>query len=148
MSDSFKTGSVYGPSVRTMTNTPRFTAVGSPVADMAAALEFYRLLGLNVPQDAEAEPHVEIPLNADTKLLFDTHETMKAFDGEWAPSRDGRISLAFDCGSPADVDAMYAKITGAGHEGHLAPFDAFWGQRYAVVRDPDGNAVDLYASLS
>lgn len=24
---------------------------------------------------------------------------------------------------------------------------AFWGQRYAVVRDPDGNDVDLFAPL-
>ena len=27
----------------------------------------------------------------------------------------------------------------------LEPFDAFWGQRYATVLDPDGNAVDLFA---
>jgi uncharacterized glyoxalase superfamily protein PhnB len=25
--------------------------------------------------------------------------------------------------------------------------DAFWGQRYATVLDPDGNSVDLFASL-
>ena len=35
----------------------------------------------------------------------------------------------------------------AGHRGHLEPFDAFWGQRYATVLDPDGNGVDLYAPL-
>lgn len=35
----------------------------------------------------------------------------------------------------------------AGHEGHLAPWDAVWGQRYATVHDPDGNAVGLYAPL-
>jgi uncharacterized glyoxalase superfamily protein PhnB len=65
----------------------------------------------------------------------------------WSPPRDGRISLAFQCDSPAEVDAMYKKITEAGHEGHVEPFDAFWGQRYAVVHDPDGNSVDLYAPL-
>jgi catechol 2,3-dioxygenase-like lactoylglutathione lyase family enzyme len=27
------------------------------------------------------------------------------------------------------------------------PYDAFWGQRYANVADPDGNAVDLFAPL-
>jgi uncharacterized glyoxalase superfamily protein PhnB len=46
------------------------------------------------------------------------------------------------------VDARYAELTAAGYEGHLKPFDAFWGQRYAVVHDPDGNAVDLYAAVS
>jgi uncharacterized glyoxalase superfamily protein PhnB len=28
-----------------------------------------------------------------------------------------------------------------------SPFDAFWGQRYATVLDPDGNTVDLFAPL-
>ena len=35
----------------------------------------------------------------------------------------------------------------AGHRSHLAPFDAFWGQRYATLLDPDGNPVDLFAPL-
>jgi uncharacterized glyoxalase superfamily protein PhnB len=48
---------------------------------------------------------------------------------------------------PAAVDAAYAELTGAGAHGELAPFDAFWGQRYAVLQDPDGNGVDLYAPL-
>ena len=34
------------------------------------------------------------------------------------------------------------------YEGHKAPWDAFWGQRYAMIRDPDGNEVDLFAPLS
>jgi uncharacterized glyoxalase superfamily protein PhnB len=45
------------------------------------------------------------------------------------------------------VDSLYAELTGAGYEGHLAPWDAFWGQRYAVLRDPDGNDVALFAAL-
>ncbi|WP_223848764.1 VOC family protein [Microbacterium hominis] len=49
--------------------------------------------------------------------------------------------------SPAEVDAVYAALVAAGHDGHVAPFDAFWGQRYATVLDPDGNAVDLFAPL-
>jgi len=27
------------------------------------------------------------------------------------------------------------------------PWDAFWGQRYAQLPDPDGVPVDLYAGL-
>ena len=45
------------------------------------------------------------------------------------------------------VDAAYAQLTNAGHHGELAPFDAFWGQRYATVHDPDGTGVDLFAPL-
>jgi len=45
------------------------------------------------------------------------------------------------------VDAAFADLTGAGYEAHLEPWDAFWGMRYASVRDPDGNPVDLFAPL-
>jgi uncharacterized glyoxalase superfamily protein PhnB len=30
----------------------------------------------------------------------------------------------------------------------MEPWDAFWGQRYATAKDPDGNHVDLFASIS
>ena len=42
---------------------------------------------------------------------------------------------------------MYEELVGAGYHGELKPWDAFWGQRYAVVHDPDGNGVDLFAPL-
>jgi uncharacterized glyoxalase superfamily protein PhnB len=81
--------------------------------------------------------------------MFDTEDTIRSFDPSWTPPAGGghRVALAFACDSPADVDATYAAVTGAGYEGHLPPWDAFWGQRYATVHDPDGNAVDLFAAL-
>jgi uncharacterized glyoxalase superfamily protein PhnB len=39
-------------------------------------------------------------------------------------------------------------VVSAGHTSSRAPFDAFWGQRYATVLDPDGNAIDLFAPLN
>ena len=39
------------------------------------------------------------------------------------------------------------ELVAAGYHGHLEPWDAFWGQRYATVLDPDGNSVDLFAPL-
>ena len=39
------------------------------------------------------------------------------------------------------------ELVAAGHHGELKPWDAFWGQRYACVQDPDGNGVDLFAPL-
>ena len=41
----------------------------------------------------------------------------------------------------------YADLIETGGRGHKEPWDAFWGQRYAQLRDPDGNAVDLFAPL-
>jgi uncharacterized glyoxalase superfamily protein PhnB len=124
-------------------------AFGVVVADMDRTLAFYRALGLPVPDVEGAAPHVEVPLGGGVRIMFDTVETIRSFDPDWQPPTGGaRVSLAIECASPSEVDSTYARITGAGHAGHHEPWDAFWGQRYATVLDPDGNPVDLYASLS
>lgn len=118
------------------------------IADMAATLAFYRQLGLEIPADADSEPHVEVDLGG-LHLAFDTHETILSFDPSWTrPTGGHRVALAFACASPAEVDTAYAELTAAGAPGHLAPWDAFWGMRYAVVLDPDGTPVDLFAPLA
>jgi catechol 2,3-dioxygenase-like lactoylglutathione lyase family enzyme len=119
------------------------------VFDMAATLAFYRRLGLEVPAEADHQPHVDVELGDGMRLAWDTEETIRSFDPGWSPPSGGghRVALAFACDSPADVDAAWADLTGAGYEGHLAPWDAFWGMRYAVVHDPDGTPVDLFAPL-
>ncbi|MEU0842218.1 VOC family protein [Streptomyces sp. NPDC005962] len=120
--------------------TPRFDAIGLTVADMAASLAFYRMLGLDIPAEADAQPHAEAALPGGTRLLWDAAEAPP-------PGGPGRMELAFLCDSPAEVDATYAKLTGAGVRGSKEPWDAFWGQRYAVLLDPDGNDVALFAPL-
>ncbi|MEN3266944.1 VOC family protein [Pseudonocardia sp.] len=131
-----------------MTIEARLDAVGVLVADMAKALQFYRALGLAIPAEADDQPHVEVALPGGLRLLFDTEETIRSFHPDWRPVVGaGRVALAFALPDAAAVDAAYAALVGAGHQGELAPFDAFWGQRYAVVNDPDGNGVDLFAPL-
>jgi catechol 2,3-dioxygenase-like lactoylglutathione lyase family enzyme len=119
------------------------------VADMAAALAFYRRLGLDIPADADKEPHVDVEVAGGLRMAFDTEDTIKSFDPKWQrPTETGhRVALAFACKDPGEVDSAYADLTGAGYEGHLPPWDAFWGMRYAVVHDPDGTPVDLFAFL-
>lgn len=131
-----------------MTRTPTLDAFGLIVADMAASIAFYRRLGLTFPDDARDAPHVEVRLPGGTRLLFDTVETVRSFDPAWEPASGGaRMSLAFACAEPSEVDAIHAELVAAGYRSHLDPFDAFWGQRYATVLDPDGNPVDLFAPL-
>ncbi|MFC6023563.1 VOC family protein [Plantactinospora solaniradicis] len=128
--------------------TPRLDALGMVVADMARSLAFYRRLGLEIPAEADAEPHVEFELPGGLRLLWDTIATVQSFDPTYSHvTGPGRTSLAFRCADPAEVDATYAALIEAGYDGHLKPWDAFWGQRYAAVLDPDGNGVDLFASL-
>ncbi|WP_405906042.1 MULTISPECIES: VOC family protein [unclassified Streptomyces] len=128
--------------------TPRFDVIGLVVSDMAASLAFYHRLGLVFPEGSEDQPHVEAELPGGLRLALDTEETIRSFHTGWRPpAGGGRVSLAFLCDSPAEVDSVYDTLVGAGHEGELKPWDAFWGMRYAVVKDPDGNGVDLFARL-
>ncbi|WP_205865699.1 VOC family protein, partial [Mycolicibacterium porcinum] len=82
------------------------------------------------------------------RLAFDTEEVIAGMHPGWTrPAGPGRVALAFGLDVPADVDALYERLTAAGHPGTLKPFDAPWGQRYATVEDPDGTSVDLFAAL-
>ncbi|MBO0693081.1 MAG: VOC family protein [Acidimicrobiaceae bacterium] len=146
MSDPFKTFRGRFSTVRCMKLRPALVEL--VVSDMAATLAFYRRLGLDIPEEADGEPHVDVGLGRDLRLAFDTEDTIRSFDPGWSsPTGGHRMALAFDCETPEQVDAAWAGLTAAGYEGHLAPWDAFWGMRYAVVHDPDGTPVDLFARL-
>ena len=122
--------------------------VGLVVHDMAATLRFYRLLDLEIPEGVEGEPFVEVTTPNGYRISWNTLEMMKGIDPDIVENPVGqRISLAFKCDSPAEVDALHERIVAAGYTSHKAPWDAFWGQRYAVVVDPDGATVDLFAAL-
>jgi catechol 2,3-dioxygenase-like lactoylglutathione lyase family enzyme len=128
--------------------TARFDAVGLVVSDMAASVTFYRRLGFAFPEGAETAPHAEAGLPGGIRLLLDTEESVRSFHPGWRPpTGGGRHSLALLCDRPEEVDELYDELVGAGHRGELKPWDAVWGQRYAVVHDPDGNGVDLFAPL-
>lgn len=124
----------------------KFDALGIIVSDMEAALAFYRRLGLDIPAEADTEGHVEVAVGG-IRLMFDTVEMVRSFT-DWEPPAGGhRIGLAFLCDSPLQVDETFAGLVIAGYRTSVQPFDAFWGQRYATVLDPDGNPVDLFAAL-
>ena len=116
-------------------------------SNLTASLNFYRLLGLAVPESDA--PHVVVELPGGNTLSFDNEETIDAMHPGWAapsPSHS-RVALAVGVGTPAEVDALFEKVTAAGYSSVLAPYDAPWQQRYATVADPDGNWVDLFAAL-
>lgn len=120
--------------------------VGLIVKDMAASLRFYRLIGLDIPEGVEGEPYVEVTANG-YRISWNTEEMVKGFDEHWVEPHGQRMTLAFKCESPAEVDALYQKVIAAGYASSNAPWDAVWGQRYAIVIDPDGLKVDLFAPL-
>ena len=121
--------------------------VGIVVSDMAAALRFYRMLDLAIPAGSEGEPHVEVITPNGYRIAWDSEELIRSIDSGWQRPVGQRIGLAFKCDSPAEVDTLYQRIVVAGYAGHKPPSDAFWGQRYAQVADPDGTVIDLFAPL-
>ncbi|MFE9439945.1 VOC family protein [Streptomyces sp. NPDC006602] len=128
--------------------TPRFDAIGLVASDMAASVAFYRRLGFDFPEGVEEQPHAEAGLPGGLRIMLDREESVRSIQPGWQPpTGGGRVSLALRCDSPAEVDSVYGELVGAGYHGELKPWDAVWGQRYAVVLDPDGNGVDLFAPL-
>jgi catechol 2,3-dioxygenase-like lactoylglutathione lyase family enzyme len=125
---------------------PQLNAIGIVVSDMARSIGFYRLLGLDVPETPE-EGHVDVSLPNGVRLMLDTEETVLSFRPDWTRATGNQVGLAFECGGPGAVDEIYGRLTGAGFHGEKEPWDAFWGQRYAQLQDPDGVPVDLYATL-
>jgi catechol 2,3-dioxygenase-like lactoylglutathione lyase family enzyme len=128
---------------------PQLDLVGIVVEDMARSLAFYRRLGLDLPAEADTQPLVELALAGGVRLAWDSIETVRTFDPDYrVASGSSRIGLAFRLDSPAEVDACDRQLIAAGYHGHKPPWDAVWGQRYALIHDPDGNGVDLFAPLS
>jgi len=129
--------------------TVTFNYIGMVVADMGKSLAFYRRLGLEIPAEADGGPHAEAIVPGGIRIGWDAIETIRSFDPDWTePQGSPRVGLAFLCDSPAEVDRQYDELIQAGYESHKEPWDAFWGQRYATVKDPDGNGVDLFAALA
>ena len=79
--------------------------------------------------------------------MLDSEETIRSFRPDWNRETGNQLAVAFECSSPSEVDETYARVVAAGFHGEKEPWDAFWGQRYAQVKDPDGTVVDLYAPL-
>jgi catechol 2,3-dioxygenase-like lactoylglutathione lyase family enzyme len=120
-------------------------AIGIVTRDMAEAVRFYRLLGIDVP-DPDGD-HLDATLPNGLRLMWDTEELIKQLHDVWAEPVGHRTAFAFQCDSPAEVDEVYRRILEGGFRGGREPWDAFWGQRYAWVYDPDGNQIDLFAAL-
>jgi catechol 2,3-dioxygenase-like lactoylglutathione lyase family enzyme len=123
----------------------KLDAIGIVSKDLKESVRFYSLLGLNFR--GSNEDHLEAATQTGLRIVLDSEELMKKLNPNWVEPAGQRMVLAFLCESPQDVDQMFRRITSSGFQGHKEPWDAFWGQRYASVLDPDGNSVDLFAPL-
>ena len=125
---------------------PVFEQVNLVVKDMDATVAFYRRLGLEIDDtDPAWQAHHRTAAMPDgLKLDFDSEEFAQKWDTGWrSGGTDNGVVIGFRVASREAVDELYEDLTSAGHAAQQAPYDAFWGARYAIVEDPDGNAVGL-----
>ena len=129
--------------------TPVLNQLNLVARDFERTLAFYRRLGLEIPESsAGGVRHAEVTLANGFVLEFDDHALARTYNAAWRrPGGSSRALIGFSVATREAVDERYADLVAAGYEGVQPPYDTFWGARYAVVADPDGNDVGLMSPL-
>ena len=120
-------------------------ALGIACKDIQKTIEFYNHFGLEF--EASGEDHYEGLGPSGIRVMLDSYKIMKEINPNWKEPVAPGITLCFLKESADEVNELYQKVIAAGFESVKEPFDAFWGQRYASVFDPNGNQVDIFAQL-
>ena len=126
--------------------SPQLDQINLVVSDMDAAVAFYRRLGLEI---ADTDPswqahHRTAEVDGGLDLDLDSEEFARHWNRGWS---GGRAVIGFKVESRDQVDDLYQELTEAGYRGQQPPYDAFWGARYAVIEDPDGNPVGVMSPV-
>jgi len=123
-------------------------------SDMAATLAFYRALGIDIPEEAiwstpTGAHHVDITMPSGLVFHFDSEPMTKVYDRGWeAPTGTGtRTVLSFKVPSRDEVDRIHGAMTDLGYRCPQPPYDTFWGARYTILEDPDGNHIGVMSPL-
>ena len=92
--------------------------------------------------------HAELAMEGGVTFELDNLPLARVYNAAWRrPAGGSRALLGFRVVSREAVDARYAELVAAGYEGRQPPYDTFWGARYAVVADPNGNDVGILSAL-
>jgi len=127
---------------------PVLNQINLVARDMDASAAFYRRLGLTFgdPPAPWDRHHRRAGTPEGLELELDSAEFAAVWNEGW-PAGNGGVVIGFRLGTRALVDETYWDLTEAGYAGQQPPYDAFWGARYAVVKDPDGNSVGLMSPM-
>jgi uncharacterized glyoxalase superfamily protein PhnB len=121
--------------------------IGIIAADMKKTLDFYRILGLEIPEGLEGEDNVDVKISDAITLGFLSEALARHADSKFQTPVGQSMNLQFECSSASEVDATFQRLIDHQYEGYAEPWDAFWGQRFARIKDPDGRVVNLFAQL-
>ena len=108
------------------------------------SVKFYELF--NLIFKADSPEHLEATTPSSVRIMLDSLELTKKINPQWKRSSGSGVVLCFKVDSPKQVGSLYKKVIKASFQGFKSPWDAFWGQRYCSVLDPDQNQVDIFAS--
>jgi uncharacterized glyoxalase superfamily protein PhnB len=139
--------------MQTDTEQPDLKQIDLVARDMESTLAFYRALGVEIPEEVVWRTptgihHVDITMPGGLIVHFDSPALARVYDAGWREPGEGgpRIVLSFHVGARETVDRIHAALTALGHPSAQPPYDAFWGARYAIVEDPDGNHVGVMSA--
>jgi predicted lactoylglutathione lyase len=119
--------------------------VGVIVRDMAKSVEFYRRLGVEIPEGSESKQHVPLQMNGITFFLH-SEQLNRAWDpAKTAPAGGYRVVLEFYLETVEAVDAKFQELVDYGYEPHFAPYETPFQLYFAMINDPDGNSILLSA---
>lgn len=128
----------------------RLDQVNLIVRDVQASRAFYGRLGLDFGDERDpvwAHHHVGArhSEHAAIDVDLDSISFAQKWDTGW-PGGTG-VVVGFKVDSRQEVDQLVAALSSEGVPVQQEPFDAFWGARYAVVSDPDGNGVGVMSPI-
>ncbi len=129
---------------------PNLDQINIVASDFEASVAFYQRLGLEISDRSAADQgirHAEVKLSNGFSLAVDNYKLAETYNAAWRRAGGSRAVIGFSVATREDVDRMYAELTDAGYQGRQRPYDAFWGARYAIVADPDGNDVGLMSAI-
>ena len=143
---------------RSAPTQPRRTTIASPVVDqlnlvvgdMEKAIAFYRAVGFDIAEEAiwitdTGAHHVVMRMPDGFELALDSERLAATYNAGWRAGRSegGGVVIGLRLVNAEAVDATFARLKADGHEAMQPPYYTFWGSRYAIVADPDGNHIGL-----
>ncbi len=116
---------------------PRLSVVTLGVADLERARAFYTALGWR----SDTDPALDVVFfqSGGMVLALWSRALLAEDSGVEDPGGWGGVTLAWNVGSPAEVDEILAQAQAAGARIPRSGAETFWGGYSGVFIDPDGH---------
>jgi predicted enzyme related to lactoylglutathione lyase len=128
-----------------MADVPVLRQVNLVVTDLHRTVAFCRLLGWEV--EHPGAPHLEVDVGGGISLEFDEAGSVAFWNTGSPGALGGSGVVTLGVGSRDDVDRICRRVVDGGYACRQPAFDAFWGARFAVVADADGNQFGLMSPV-